>query len=252
MSDADVTSAQRAGFFGKLPSRGDFVKRNLPRDFLAVLDDWLQHAMQTSRDVLQEDWLNCYLRSPIWRFVLPDGVFGGTGWCGTMMPSVDRVNRYFPLVIAAPVAAACPSFTLKDDNDDFFLACERLSILALEDDDLDLDDFTASVTALQLAQPVASGPDAMVQLLDGGGMRVTGTAASLEQVLLDGLCRKSRNPYSIWWTAAEDGDGHLLLLDGVPQHRDYVDLITISGGAEDPLDAIAGAPADVDDSEPLI
>jgi len=252
MSDADVTGAQGAGFFGKLPSRGDFVKRNLPRDFVEVLDDWLQHAMQTSRDLLQDDWLSCYLRSPIWRFVLPGGVFGGNGWCGTMMPSVDRVNRYFPLVIAAPVEAAGANFTLKHDNDDFFLACERLSMLALEDDHLDLDEFTASVTALQLAQPMTWGADAVVQVLEGGGLRVTAAAASLDHALLDGLCRKSRNPYSIWWTAGEDGGGHLLLLDGVPRHQDYVDLITVSGSQDDPLDTIIGRPADVDDPEPLI
>jgi len=252
MSDADVTNAQGAGFFGKLPSRGDFVKRNLPRDFVTALDGWLQHAMQASRELLGDGWLSCYLRSPIWRFVLPAGAFGASGWCGTMMPSVDRVNRYFPLVIAAPVEVACASFALKDGNDGFYLECERLSMLALDDDDLDLDDFIASVTALRLTAPMSPGSDAGVRILDGGGLFVTAAAASLERVLLDGLCRNTRDPYSLWWTSGDDGGDHLLLLDGMPRHQDYADLLTASGRPEDPLDAIAGSAGGVEDSEPLI
>ena len=251
MSDADVTDARGAGFYGKLPSRGDFVKRNLPRAFVTPLDDWLQHALLASREALQENWLNCYLHCPIWHFVVPGGVFGESGWCGTMMPSVDRVNRYFPLVIAAPIGEACSGFAVKDRNDVFFRENERLLMLALEDDDLDLDDFTAKVTSLQPLEEVAGLEDATAQKLAGGGMRVSAYAASLNHTLLDELCRTLCNPYSIWWTDEADGRERLMLLNGLPRHEDYVDLITVGVDTVDEVDTFASGAGDLD-SDPLV
>ena len=37
------------GFYGKLPSEGDFVTRRLPWEFTSVWDDWLQQGMHASR-----------------------------------------------------------------------------------------------------------------------------------------------------------------------------------------------------------
>jgi len=57
------------GFFGKIPSLGDFVTRDLPREFLDAWDDWLQRSVAESKTALGDAWLNTYLNSPIWRFV---------------------------------------------------------------------------------------------------------------------------------------------------------------------------------------
>ena len=35
----------RAGLFGKLPARGDFVRENLPRDFTDSWDAWWQRGL---------------------------------------------------------------------------------------------------------------------------------------------------------------------------------------------------------------
>lgn len=45
--------------------------------------------------------MNHYLTSPVWRFAIAPGVLGPEGLGGVMMPSVDRVGRYFPLIIGA-------------------------------------------------------------------------------------------------------------------------------------------------------
>ena len=34
-----------AGYYGKVPVLGDFVKYNLPRSFIEPWDDWLQQAI---------------------------------------------------------------------------------------------------------------------------------------------------------------------------------------------------------------
>jgi type VI secretion system protein ImpM len=89
------------GYFGKVSTHGDFVSRRLPPSLVAAWDEWLQRCMQASRAQLGDRWLNHYLISPVWRFAISPGVLGAEGLAGVMMPSVDRVGRYFPLMIAA-------------------------------------------------------------------------------------------------------------------------------------------------------
>jgi len=88
------------GFYGKIPSEGDFVTRRLPWEFTSVWDDWLQQGMQASREALGARWLELYLSAPIWRFQVAPGVCGPIGWRGLFFASVDRVGRYFPLTLA--------------------------------------------------------------------------------------------------------------------------------------------------------
>jgi type VI secretion system protein ImpM len=91
----------RPGFYGKLPSRGDFVRENLPRDFAYNWDAWWQRGLAETQRRPQEEWLDAWLEAPVWRFVLPPGLCGAGGVLGLWMPSVDKAGRYFPLTIAA-------------------------------------------------------------------------------------------------------------------------------------------------------
>jgi len=92
------------GFYGKVPGLGDFVSRRLPQAFIDPWDVWLQAAIASSRQQLGEQWLDIYLTSPLWRYALSPGSCGARGWAGVLMPSVDRVGRYFPLTIAVALA----------------------------------------------------------------------------------------------------------------------------------------------------
>jgi len=95
----------RAGLFGKLPARGDFVRENLPRDFTDAWDSWWLRGMADTQQRYGEDWREAWLEAPVWRFVLPPGLCGAGGVLGLWMPSVDRAGRYSPLTIAATAAA---------------------------------------------------------------------------------------------------------------------------------------------------
>ena len=101
-------SGPAVGFFGKLPSHGDFLERRVARTFREVWDAWLQRSLNESREALGARWLDCYLTSPLWRFFLSGGVAGAASYLGLLLPSVDRVGRYFPLTVAAelPVGLA--------------------------------------------------------------------------------------------------------------------------------------------------
>ena len=89
------------GLYGKVPSLGDFISRRLPKMFIADWDAWLQHSLLISREKLGDRWLDLYLGMPMWRFCVGPGILSGEMWMGVLVPSVDRVGRYFPLTIAA-------------------------------------------------------------------------------------------------------------------------------------------------------
>ena len=89
-----------AGFFGKLPARGDFLRVGLPRSFTDPLDDWLQGALAASRARFDDRWGAVWEAAPAWCFALPAGTLGPSSAIGVILPSRDRVGRRFPLVFA--------------------------------------------------------------------------------------------------------------------------------------------------------
>ena len=108
----DLPAGQLAGYFGKMPARGDFVSGSLGREFVDPWDDWIQASIEQSRDRLGEQWLDVYLTSPLWCFALSPSICGNHAWGGVLMPSVDAVGRYFPLTIAAPLSPETNIVTL--------------------------------------------------------------------------------------------------------------------------------------------
>jgi len=106
---ASVTgpAAQPPGWHGKLPSLGDFASRRLDASFIEPWDSWLAAGLLALREAQPEGWLDGYLGSPSWRFLLMPGAMpgaaGAQAWAGVLMPSVDRVGRYFPLTLVQPL-----------------------------------------------------------------------------------------------------------------------------------------------------
>jgi type VI secretion system protein ImpM len=96
-----------AGFFGKLPCRGDFVSRRLPTSFIdpwdASVSAWLAAGLARPGERGATD----FLATPPWRFALADGVCGAAAWVGVALPSRDSVGRLYPLVVAT-MADATP------------------------------------------------------------------------------------------------------------------------------------------------
>ena len=100
-------AAQPPGWHGKLPSLGDFASRRLDASFIEPWDSWLAAGLLALREAQPEGWLEGYLGSPSWRFLLMPGAMpgaaGAQAWAGVLMPSVDRVGRYFPLTLVQPL-----------------------------------------------------------------------------------------------------------------------------------------------------
>jgi type VI secretion system protein ImpM len=114
------------GWYGKIPSLGDFASRRLPSDFIETWDTWLQHSMATSRAALGDRWLDIYLTSPAWRFVCAAGACGPRAVAGLIVPSVDRVGRYFPLTVVVELPAGAALVSLPQEAREFFDNGERI------------------------------------------------------------------------------------------------------------------------------
>ena len=131
MSLAIVTSTP--GWHGKLPTLGDFASRRLDADFIDVWDGWLAAEIDGLKRRDEDGWLRAYLDSPSWRFLLMPGVLPGAlgmrPWIGVLMPSVDRVGRYFPFTIAHKLEA-WPSG--EDDFQTLFRWLHRLDDVAAD------------------------------------------------------------------------------------------------------------------------
>ena len=100
-------TALAPGWHGKLPSLGDFASRRLDATFIDPWGGWLAAGLLALRESAPETWLEDYLASPSWRFLLTPGALPGAAgagaWAGVLMPSVDKVGRYFPLTLVLPL-----------------------------------------------------------------------------------------------------------------------------------------------------
>lgn len=166
-----------AGWFGKLPSLGDFASRRLPDAYVRCWDAWLQAGMRHGSAGHGERWLDLYLTFPVWRFVWPADGAGAAVWCGVLLPSVDRVGRCFPLTIARP----CPAARLAAGLDAIELDLGPLAqagLAALEGDTV--DEFDGRVASADAGGGPADTPTAL------------GTATA--RLLLAGLAGRS-----VWW-----------------------------------------------------
>lgn len=148
------------GWFGKMPSLGDFTSRRLPDEFVHCWDGWLQLALAGARDALgEEDWPARYLVAPIRRFWLAPGIVGDTAWAGLLMPSIDRVGRHFPLTVAAPAGSLAAALAARA----WFDALDRAARQVL-DVAFTVDDFEQQLAALPAVDFAATPDDAAQQL----------------------------------------------------------------------------------------
>jgi type VI secretion system protein ImpM len=212
------------GFHGKLMSKGDFVTRRVPRGFLDAWDVWLQEVVGGSRERMGEAWLEAYLNSPLWRFVLTAGLCGEAAAAGVMMPSVDRVGRYFPLTIVAVLPTVADPALVPAGSGDWFRRAEDLVQTTL-DDPFDFDRFDADVAALGLPAAPDSGlppaPPIGVQ-----GIRLSLVSAdAVDQAMRDlgsRLLRAAYPRYSLWWTSGSaDLGATFIACDGLPSAESF-------------------------------
>lgn len=234
-----MSNVGEVGFYGKLPSHGDFLQRRLPDAFVGRWDAWLQECLTSSRDALGERWLDTYLTSPAWRFGASAGAIGPAGMIGVMVPSVDRVGRYFYVTIAASLPSGLLPGLAAARAPVFFERAEALAIEAVSADTLDVESFDERVRQLgdlldTLTVPPAVLLDGSVaQLLDHDGIArwhlPIGSSALLaetyQQVLWERLAFVDP-AHVLWWT---DGSSAVepcsLVTTGLPDAAEFAAML---------------------------
>jgi len=205
-----ITTPATVGFYGKLPIVGDFVSRRLPEAFITRWDTWLQSSIASSQNQLGDTWLDTYLTSHIWRFVLSPGVCGEQAVAGILMPSVDKVGRYFPLTVAC-----------------FFDGSHSLSNLFS----------LASSWFEQLEEVALTGLEGQVDLIEFDELVATLPVISIENIIFPETHNDSVTAViyqSLWSNGNSDNvDASLMMFQGLPPVEQFSEFLKHHDTLED-------------------
>lgn len=212
------------GFYGKIPSHGDFVRHHLPRSFIDPWDTWLQTALHQSKSTLGGSWLDAYLTSPIYRYILTPGICGNHQWMGLIMPSVDSIGRYFPFTVSIPVSSPANSFHAIQQYQDWFTRAEEIIRKSLEDN-FDYEQFIKDVDSLSIPAKDQAETDVfeLPGTLTGEPLLIQHELSVDEDLtvdypnLMDEILRETCFAYSIWLTNGSDEVApNLIVSQGLP------------------------------------
>ncbi|MUZ74088.1 type VI secretion system-associated protein TagF [Agrobacterium vitis] len=142
----------RIGFFGKLPSHGDFLSEGLEREMVATLDGWIRGGLHACEQEFGAAWPELFSASPPWRFIVEKGVWGQVAHAGVMLASRDRVGRSFPLIIMAQMHRFThhPRTLFLDHT--WFMAAEGLAESTMTRE-FDINRFTDTLKRMRMPRP---------------------------------------------------------------------------------------------------
>jgi type VI secretion system protein ImpM len=226
------------GFYGKLPCRGDFLQRRVSQEFIDVWDAWLQRCLAESIRHMQERWLEAYLTSPVWRFVLSPGICGDRAYGGVMVPSVDRVGRYFPLTIVASWDPENSALAVACGAQAWFDRAEELALDAPEASDFDrFDASVAELPALANAEEAAEAAvlrghlDRAQSSAEAPGWRVPLRSVHSLQRAVNLLAarelERTLEPLSLWWSdGSKDTEPTWVCQRGLPPAAAFARMLS--------------------------
>ena len=243
-------SELQPGYFGKVPTHGDFISRRLGEEVVEPLDRWLREGLAASREQLGQAWLDYYLHGPIWRFVVSGGLLGPAPLAGVLMPSVDKVGRYFPLAIAVALPAAALPFQVVAAGEAWFRQAEDLALGCL-DEPFDLETFDGAVGDLGSPAPKPEGDTAERQsfpVSDHEGAHVCiqilagETPSEVQSLLADRLATATLGSFGYWCTEGSvNVPAMARITSGLPTTADFALLLTPGQGLDEVLPTAASA-----------
>ena len=202
-----AAESDRIGFFGKVPSHGDFISDGLERELISTFDDWMRSGLHACADMFAGRWPAIFSSSPPIRFIVERGIWGNCAYVGVLLPSTDRVGRKYPLAIIAQLNnfRKHPRTLYLDDT--WFMAAEALAETSTTGD-FEIARFNAAVRKLRLPKPREEDDER-------------------EMV-------RGRPPTSLWWhidPLSRRPRG--LKFDGKPKASDFMRLFSEMAGKND-------------------
>jgi type VI secretion system ImpM family protein len=222
------------GFYGKLPSHGDFLRRRVSDAFVDTWDAWLRESLAASQTALGSRWLDVYLTSPAWRFACAAGACGPLPVIGVVAPSVDQVGRYFPLTLVAELSSDVNLVSAAWAAEGFFQRAEHLVIETLATERVDFDRFDHGVMALEQELGAVAVPPALVLDAEASAILTDTPRAwrmplgassdvrtAFEQLLWMHLEAKYRPLVLCWTDGSAVVEPSCLLMKGLPEPSFY-------------------------------
>lgn len=221
-------SAQAPGWFGKIASLGDFASRRLPDEWVHAVDGWLSQSLRSSQEVLGEHWLPVYLGAPVWRFAWGPQVVDGHWWFGVLMPSCDKVGRYFPLVVAQ-ARSAPPDDRIGLDHLDLWWTELARAVLGTLEEASTVEAFESALHDLPPWPGARGGALPAVTLAELGERFALPPGAALSDVvhgLASAGLRQRLSGHGFWWPWRTDAEsGRCLVIPHLPPPAAFVHLL---------------------------
>lgn len=222
MSEQSITPL--FGYCGKVPSRGDFIQSDFDNEFLTLWSEWLQAVIAVSKEQLEKKWLDCYLTSPVWHFSLSAGVCGESATFGTLIPSVDKVNRYFPFTMVAKHELTAVQAWHENEWDAEF----ENKILEVLEDELDIDiwfnTFSEKLSPLDSSKISISNIESTDNIKKGWVIKGEVSPSILD--LIHQQYNVKFGNYTLWWTNGSDlVEPCLIVTDGLPQVSQFASML---------------------------
>jgi type VI secretion system ImpM family protein len=220
------------GLFGKLPTNGDFIHRDLPTSFVSIWDHWLQTNLAFFQSQDTENWLSSYLTSPIWRFLIPPSLVNEQAYFGILAPSVDKVGRYFPFTFAASLPDSHAGSVLCEPFQNILTLLESCFLTHLHSNNSNLEhvDQDLNIINNKLNQLVTSQSfDPLPENLDSHQFIISNKrplSESASCLWLSSMLQRYSNS-SIWWTkGSQTVEPSLLFTQGLPSKQQFSAMLS--------------------------
>ena len=200
---SELPATVTPGWYGKLMALGDFASRRLPPAWVQACDRWLSECLVRSQADLGETWLASYLNAPLWRFAWAPGVIDAQWWFGVLMPSCDKVGRYFPLVIAQAGGAMPQDAVALAQLERWYLYVAEAALQTLDNEDsVEAFEVTLACAPARSSQPGLAGTQRQWQ---------------------------ARSLWWPWWP--DEPVGPLRMLPGLPRPEQFSTMLLETGAA---------------------
>lgn len=223
--------AHSACCYGKVPTLGDFVTRGMPAAIRDVWDEWLAGGVAASREALGDGWLDAYLDSPLWYFAAGPGTIDQATWIGVIIPSVDRVGRYFPFTILRHFGKIPPLQAMSSARE-WYAQAEELALDSLADD-FDAETLGERLNGLPQLKESASltARDDEVEADDSAGrvyrLGESPVTKDVLSTIADDCLAQLYPCHSVWWTAGSQRVAPALLISrGLPERSSFSSLLS--------------------------
>lgn len=214
---------QQLGWYGKLPTAGDFVHRRIDSGRIQFWHQWIEQSLLPYKQAVNE--AHCYPTAPVWNFVLPASLLEGGAFMqmGCLAPSLDRVGRIYPLVITLQIPTQCYQKTLLQGAARYFQQMGRLAYQAIQQRysvpqfDAFLVELAPCMTAM-LHQPLTNveNEGAILSILNAGHERPPLIQLEEDPLAWPELvdCFHPQTMHSYWWTNQATGAAHRAVVHG--------------------------------------